>query len=75
MFLSADLDAMDEAIDSGFFADSSLAFDKSSTGVKSAFSSLALNIRVFRFDELSDVRYTDEDRAKQGVEKKRKNRR
>ncbi|NLF96080.1 MAG: VWA domain-containing protein [Candidatus Riflebacteria bacterium] len=74
VFLSADLDAMEEALSTGVAAASSLLFDKTAQGIASAWAALSCSTRLFRADQASDVSFTDEDRSSQQIEKKKKNR-
>lgn len=72
VFLSADLSAIEEAEGSGFRYDSSMSFDKSGKGVRSAFSSSSKGMKAYR-EKLSErMAFTDDDRAAQDSEKSRK---
>ncbi|MDD3925236.1 MAG: VWA domain-containing protein [bacterium] len=72
VFLSADLDAINDAVYTGIRRGSTLAFDKTSRGNAEAWSSLSGRIAECREDTGIDCfAFTDEDRAKQEAEKKR----
>ena len=72
VFLSADLDSIDDAGDYGFHRGSTMAFDKDGKGVSEAFLSLSERLIDFRNDKAGDVFFNEEDRRKQKSEKKRK---
>jgi hypothetical protein len=72
VFLSADLDAIRDALESGVRAASTLAHDKDSHGVGAAWAALSRSISDYRSGHQEDVSFTDEDRAKQKIEKKKK---
>ena len=72
VFLSADLDAIGDALASGMHAASVMAHDKNGEGTRAAWASLSRNVVAYRLGEKEDVSFTDEDRAKQKAEKKRK---
>jgi Mg-chelatase subunit ChlD len=71
-FLSADLDAINDAMDHGFQAKAAMAFDPTSAGVKNAFASVSQNISNYRLSKVKDMAFSDEDRKKQRSERKRK---
>ncbi len=72
VFLSADLDAIQDAGEYGFHHGSTMAFDKNSAGVAETFLSLSGRVTAFRTSHAMDVSFTDEDRSKQKNEKKKK---
>jgi hypothetical protein len=72
VFLSADLAAVDDAIAHGFSQGSTLSFDKNSEGTRLAYISLSSTISSYRADLCDEVLFTEEDRARQSSEKKRK---
>jgi Mg-chelatase subunit ChlD len=72
VFLSADLDAINDAMDQGFQTKFSLAFDKDSKGTRNAWGSVSEKISNFRASRSQDVAFSDEDRNKQRSERKRK---
>jgi hypothetical protein len=72
VFLSADLDSIDDALDHGFHAKAAMAFDKSGVGARNAWASVSQNITNYRASRSKDVSFTEEDRKKQRSERKRK---
>jgi hypothetical protein len=72
VFLSADLAAIGDALATGMPAASVLAHDKDGHGTQAAWASLSRSIAAYRSGNKEDVSFTDEDRAKQNIEKKRK---
>jgi hypothetical protein len=72
VFLSADLAAIGEALASGMPAASVMAHDKDGHGTSAAWASLSRSISAYRSGSKVDVSFTEEDRAKQKIEKKRK---
>ena len=72
VFLSADLDAMEDAERQGFQPRFSLAFDKTGKGTRDAWGSVSEKISNVRYSKTLDASFTDEDRAKQKAERKRK---
>jgi hypothetical protein len=72
VFLSADLDAIDDAMNQGFQPKFSLAFDKNSKGTQNAWGSVSEKISNFRASRSQGVTFSDEDRNKQRSERKRK---
>ena len=72
VFLSADLDAINDAMDHGFQAKAAMAFDQTGVGVKNAWASVSQNISDYRSSKAKDVSFSDEDRNKQRSERKRK---
>ena len=72
VFLSADLAAVDDAISHGFSQGSTMSFDKNSEGTRLAYKSLSSKIANYRADLCDEVLFTEEDRAQQSSEKKRK---
>lgn len=74
LFLSADLDAMEDAEQQGFQPRFSLAFDKTGKGTRDAWGSVSEKISNVRCSMAPDAAFTDADRAKQKAERKRRNR-
>jgi hypothetical protein len=72
VFLSADLDAIGDALQHGIYASSVLAHDKDGHGVSAAWASLSRSISDYRTARREDVSFNEEDRSKQESEKKRK---
>jgi hypothetical protein len=72
VFLSADLDAIGDALTSGVRAASTLAHDKDSHGVGAAWAALSRSVSDYRSGNKEDVSFSDEDRSEQKIEKKRK---
>jgi hypothetical protein len=72
VFLSADLNAIGDALASGVRAASTLAHDKDSHGVGAAWASLSRRVSDYRSGNKEDVSFSDEDRSEQKIEKKRK---
>ena len=72
VFLSADLDAINDAMDHGFQAKAAMAFDQTGAGVKNAWASVSQNIANYRSSRAKDVSFSEEDRKKQRSERKRK---
>ena len=72
VFLSADLDAIGDALQSGIHASSVLSHDKDGRGVGAAWASLSRNISDYRAARKANVSFDDEDREQQESEKKRK---
>ena len=72
VFLSADLDAVQDALATGVHASSLMSFDKTSQGTSAVWVSTSERIKDFRSGKKKDVSFTDEDRKKQKSEKKRK---
>ena len=72
VFLSADLDAIGDALASGVRAASTLAHDKDSHGVGAAWASLSRSVSDYRSGNKENVSFSDEDRSEQKIEKKRK---
>jgi Mg-chelatase subunit ChlD len=72
VFLSADLDAINDAMDHGFQAKAAMAFDQTGVGVKNAWASVSQNIANYRSSRAKDVSFSEEDRKKQRSEGKRR---
>jgi Mg-chelatase subunit ChlD len=73
VFLSADLNAINDAQEYGISRKSSMAFDKNVVGTASAWLSSSERISDYRKSaDLRDIEFTKEDRAKQATEQKRK---
>jgi len=71
VFLSADLNAIGDALASGVHASSVMAFDKNARGNAAAWASVSSRIADFRANRSKGVAFTEEDRAQQENEKKR----
>ena len=72
VFLSADLHAIGDAIQSGVPSASVMAHDLTAGGVGAAWASLSRSISEYRAGFQKDVSFTEEDRAQQESEKKRR---
>ncbi len=72
VFLSADLAAVGDALASGIRAGSTIAYDKTAHGTSAAWSSASLRVADYRSARRKNVEFTDEDRAQQESETKRK---
>jgi len=71
VFLSADLASIDDAAALGFKQASTMAYDQEKAGVRSMYTSASDSISRYRKGEKS-VSFSEEDRAKQKSERKRK---
>jgi hypothetical protein len=71
VFLSADLDAINDALEHGFQAKAAMAFDKTDRGTHAAFASFSDKVARYRQSVDSEVAFTSEDRARQQAERKR----
>lgn len=72
VFLSADLNAIGDALQTGVPSASVMAHDLSERGVGAAWASLSRSVSEYRAGLKEDVSFTEEDRARQESEKKRK---
>lgn len=72
VFLSADLEAINDAMAYGFQAKASMTYDKSTKGVSAAWTSLSSKIKAYRGAKVLDIEFTKEDREQQESEHKRK---
>ena len=72
VFLSADLDAMEDAMATGVKFGSSMMFDKTVAGIANAWLSLALRTNEFRNEMVQNFAFNEDDRAMQDSEKNRK---
>jgi hypothetical protein len=72
VFLSADLAAIGDALATGMFATAVMAHDKDRHGTHAAWASLSRRIADYRSGNKENVSFTEEDRAQQKIEKKRK---
>ncbi|RMF94244.1 MAG: hypothetical protein D6736_00365 [Nitrospinota bacterium] len=72
VFLSADLEAIEDAMGYGFHAASSMAFDKTESGVGDAFASLSARLADYRGARASEVAFHEEDRQRQEGERRRR---
>lgn len=71
VFLSADLDAIQDATQMGVAHRASLAFDRSAPGVRHAFESLACRLDEVRQHVRERLEFSDEDRSLQEAEQER----
>jgi len=62
VFLSADLDAIDDAMSYGFTPDAALAFQKTTVGTAVAFASLSSKISDYRTMKKAKIGFDPEDR-------------
>ena len=72
VFLSADLNAIGDALQTGVPSASVMAHDLSERGVGAAWASLSRSVSEYRAGLKEDVSFTEADRARQKSEKKRK---
>ena len=72
VFLSADLDAINDALNQGFQAKAAMSFDKTGPGARNAWASVSQNISDYRSSRSQGVSFSDEDRKKQKSEGKRR---
>jgi len=70
-FLSADLDAIQEAHNLGFAAHATMPYARSAQGVRLAFASLADSVRDVREARRRFLTLQDEDRRRQEEERKK----
>jgi hypothetical protein len=71
VFLSANLDAINDALEHGFQAKAAMAFDQSGRGTHAAFATFSAKVARYRQSVDSEVAFTSEDRAQQQAERKR----
>jgi len=71
VFLSADLDAVDDAQSVGIAAESVMSFDKNTKGTKAMFTSLSHRITDYSVPHARALCFCESDRAQQESEKKR----
>lgn len=71
VFLSADLDAINDAVNAGVQVCSSLAFDKSAPGTRQAWESMSSSVSRSRSSKVQAT-FTNEDRKQQQSEQNRK---
>lgn len=72
VFLSADLEAIDDAMETGIAARAILAHDKDGRGVGAAWTALSRHVAEYRTGQADDVSFDEQDREQQKIEKKRK---
>jgi hypothetical protein len=72
VFLSADLDAINDAMAQGFQPAAAMAFDQTGVGVKNAWAAVSQNISNYRSSKAKNVSFSEDDRKKQRSERKRK---
>lgn len=73
VFLSADLNSINEALDLGFQPQKVMSFDHHAEGSKHAWDSMSEKMALFRGKETLEYAFDDKDRAKQDSERKRAN--
>lgn len=71
VYLSADLDAVNEAERSGFARSASMSYDSNAAGVRNMWSSLDLSISQYRCEYEEMVRFSEADRDRQASEQLR----
>ncbi len=71
VYLSADLNAVHEAEQTGFSKAASMSYDPNAAGVKDAWYSTADTIRKYRNKSQASVHFSEEDRKRQQSEQKR----
>jgi ADP-ribosylglycohydrolase len=62
VFLSADLDAIDDAEHSGVLASHAMAFDKDAAGAQAMWSAVSRNTTAYRARQKADMRFEEVDR-------------
>jgi hypothetical protein len=72
VFLSADLAAIGDALQTGMRAAAVMAYDRDRRGITAAWKSVSTRVAGYRSGHQEDVSFTEEDRAQQDVEKKKK---
>jgi len=72
VFLSADLEAINDAREYGFQNRSVMSYDKNAEGSRAAWSSLSRTTSDYHRDKKMGFKFTDEDRDQQESEQKRK---
>jgi hypothetical protein len=72
VFLSADMTAINDALEGGMRPDSTMSFDKNARGTKSAWFSTSAEIAKYRSGQKKDVSFSEEDRAQQDSEQQGK---
>ena len=72
VFLSADLAAIGDALASGIHAGATICFSRTAQGTAAAWISMSARVADYRAARSKDVSFTEEDRAQQDSEKKRK---
>lgn len=72
VFLSADLDSIDDAGDYGFNADRVMSFDKNKKGAKHVWTSVSMRVAEYRSGESDKLSFSPADRNAQESEGKRK---
>jgi len=73
VFLSADLDSIQDAYSYGFATLNTMSYDKNSKGTRNAFRSLSSNIKSYRASVVDTLSFTEDDRKKQESEVKKEN--
>jgi hypothetical protein len=71
VFLSADLNAINEALAAGVQPAAAMAFDKDAQGTRAAWASTSRRVAAFRIGRAERIEFTDEDRAEQAAERAR----
>ena len=72
IFLGADLDGVRDARRIGITRDAVLAYDKDAAGTVAAWKSVSKNVADYRAARKHDAAFTEEDRAKQKIERERR---
>jgi hypothetical protein len=72
VFLSADLNAIGDALDVGMRAAAAMAFDKDAQGTRAAFAATSRHVVAYRMAEAPSIAFTEEDRAEQAAEQARR---
>lgn len=72
VFLSADMAAIGDAVEVGILGASAMAFAGTAGGTAAAWASVSKNCADYRSARRKDTSFTEEDRARQDAERKRK---
>jgi hypothetical protein len=72
VFLSADLDAIDDALAVGIKPQAALAFDKTGRGTRAAFGAFSRHLSALRAGECDRMAFTSQDRREQDIERRRR---
>jgi len=75
VFLSADLEGIDDALHAGVRAAQSMAFDRHGGGIGRAMASTSQRVTESRANRRDDVQFEDADRDQQAAERRRRARR
>lgn len=74
VFLSADLDAFNDALAAGVQAAAAMTFDKDAAGAAQAWDSLSSRVKDVRTNRAKDVAFTEDDRNRHNSEQRRRRR-